>query len=46
MSKRDPQLLIDDMINSIDKIKIYIGQSEYSEFIIKFFHFNQSCHKP
>jgi uncharacterized protein with HEPN domain len=33
MSKRDPQLLIDDIIDSIEKIKSYTGQMEYSEFV-------------
>ena len=33
MSKRDPQLLIDDIIDSIEKIRSYAGQMDYSEFI-------------
>jgi uncharacterized protein with HEPN domain len=33
MSKRDPLLLIDDIIESIEKIKRYTGELDYSEFV-------------
>jgi len=33
MSKRDPLLLIEDIIESTEKIKRYTGQMNYSEFV-------------
>lgn len=33
MSKRDPSLLIEDIIESIEKIQRYAGQMDYSEFV-------------